>query len=617
MATPTMTLAQFLTQYPWPAELKKAGKPLEGFWSCQLESSAEKIWPYVSNTNVLNQLVGLGEMKLTEQNGKVYGTAKTVGFDMVWEEKPWEWEYGKAMVIDRRYTKGFLKVNRTIYVLEPTADNKCNFYVYLGLIPRGPLTRLLTKVVLNELKGKFLKALKAMDGYVQKQQKIILSGKKIRLSPEAEVRMVEIQKELVKRSIPANMVQKMIQFVRTTPDEDLDRIRLKALARDWHVSLSGLLEAFLQATRLGLFKLTWDVTCPHCRGVREEVTHLAQLPKRGKCEVCNVDFDATTFNALEVIFHIHPSIRVVEKKIYCSAEPAMKTHIKLQKMIQPGTELTVKTFLEPGRYRLRLAGTEVYNLLDVGEKEGQPEFLWIDELSAKNISSSYFPSVTLRNTSAEPRMFIIEDNEIDRDALRPVDLFSFQNFRDLFTTESLNSDVKLEIGVQTILFTDLVGSTKFYELEGDAAAFTAVRKHFQKTYEGVLKHGGAIVKTIGDAVMASFSKPSDALKAAIEMQEYFNGKNPDTSLRLRITLHTGPCLAVNFNNNIDYFGSAVNLTAKIQSTAEAGQISFTEAVFKDKETEGMLQQRDLLCQEIDFEQKWSKKVIPVYRVDVS
>jgi class 3 adenylate cyclase len=229
--------------------------------------------------------------------------------------------------------------------------------------------------------------------------------------------------------------------------------------------------------------------------------------------------------------------------------------------------------------------------------------LWIDELSAQNIKASNFPTVTLRNTSKEAKMFILEDNAMDQDTLRPADLFSFQNFRDLFTNESLGGDIKLEIGVQTILFTDLVGSTKFYEQEGDAAAFTEVRKHFQKTYEGVLKHNGAIVKTIGDAVMASFSKTSDALEAAIEMQEYFNGNNPDTRLRLRITLHTGPCLAVNFDNNIDYFGNTVNLTAKIQSIAEAGQIGFTQKV--------------LLCQEIDFEQKWSKKIIPVYRVDVS
>src|SRR5665213_2564204 len=614
---PIMSLDQFLVQYPWPSELKKMGKPLEGFWVCQLQSSPEKFWPYISDVNVFNQLVGLDEMKLVEKNGKVFGRAKTVGFDMIWEEKPWEWEYGKAMVIDRRYSKGFLKANRVIYFMEPAEGGRCNFYVYLGLIPTGFFTRQLTKLILNKLKDKFLKALRTMDAYVQKQQKIILSGKKISLSPQAETRLGEIQKELAKAGINPNLIQKIAGYVRTTPDDELDRIRLKSLAREWSVSERILLEAFLQATRHGLFKLTWDVICPHCRGVREEVTNLAHLPKRGRCDVCNVDFDATAFNALEVVFHIHPSIRVIEKKLYCSAEPAKKAHIKLQKTLQPGTELSLKTFLGLGRYRLRLGGTEIYNLLDVEEKAELSELLWIDQLSAQNIKVSNFPTVILKNTSDQPKMFILEDNEMDQDTLRPADLFSFQNFRDIFTAESLASDIKLEIGVQTILFTDLVGSTKFYEQEGDAAAFVEVRKHFQKTYEGVLKHDGAIVKTIGDAVMASFSKTSDALKAAIEMQEYFNGHNPDTRLRLRITLHTGPCLAVNFDNNIDYFGNTVNLTAKIQSIADAGQIGFTQKVFQDKETAEILQKKNLLCQELDFEQKWSKKVIPVYRVEVS
>ena len=397
-----MTLETFLTQYPWPGELKKFGKPLEGFWVCQLKSSPEKFWPYISDVNVFNQLVGLDEMKLTEKNGKVFGTAKTAGVHMAWEEKPWEWEYGKAMVIDRRYTRGFLKVNRVIYYMEPTVDNRCNFYVYLGLVPTGFFTRQLTKLVLSQLKDRFLKALHTMDAYVQKQQKIVLSGKKIRLSPQGEVRLGEIQKELAKVGINPNLIQKITSYVRTTPDEDLDRIRLKTLAREWNVSEKILLEAFLQSTRMGLLKLTWDVICPHCRGVREEVTNLAHLPKRGRCDVCNVDFDATSFNALEVVFHLHPSIRVVEKKLYCSAEPAKKAHIKLQKTLEPGKELSLKTFLGLGRYRLRLGGMDVYNLLDVEENAELSELLWIDGLSAQNIKVSNFPTVILRNTSPEP-----------------------------------------------------------------------------------------------------------------------------------------------------------------------------------------------------------------------
>jgi class 3 adenylate cyclase len=211
----------------------------------------------------------------------------------------------------------------------------------------------------------------------------------------------------------------------------------------------------------------------------------------------------------------------------------------------------------------------------------------------------------------------LEESQLDQDTLRPVDLFNFQNFRDLFSQEALASELKLEIGVQTILFTDLVGSTKFYEVEGDTVAFTEVKEHFNKTYEVVQKHDGVIVKTIGDAVMAAFSHQVDAVKAGIELQKYFSPTNPKTRLRLRVTLNTGSCLAVNLNSNIDYFGNTVNLAAKIQAVAGAGEIAFTENVLKDPDLQKLIQDEKIPLEKLDFEMKWSKITIPVYRMGIS
>jgi hypothetical protein len=279
--------------------------------------------------------------------------------------------------------------------------------------------------------------------------------------------------------------------------------------------------------------------------------------------------------------------------------------------------VALSTLLGLGRYRLRIGGREIYNLLDINEGTAETRVKWQDDLAEQNLESAHFPTVVLNNTSAEPRMFILEENQVDRDALRPVDLFSFQGFRDLFSKEALASDLKLEVGVQTVLFTDLVGSTKFYETEGDTVAFTEVRAHFLKAYDVVKKHGGAVVKTIGDAVMAAFSDSRDALAAAVELQEYFNGKNPATRLRLRVTLNTGSCLAVNLNSSIDYFGNTVNLGAKIQAMAEAGQIGFTEDFYRSESVRDYLKQKGLKPEKLEFTQKWSGKTLPVYRVDVA
>src|ERR1019366_10794197 len=116
------------------------------------------------------------------------------------------------------------------------------------------------------------------------------------------------------------LADQMIRFVETAPDDSIYRIRVKFLAREWNVREKELLLAFLTATRRGLFNLTWDVICPHCRGVREEVQSLGKIPKRGNCEVCSINFDVTSMNSLEVTFHVHPSIRKVEKVVFCAAE---------------------------------------------------------------------------------------------------------------------------------------------------------------------------------------------------------------------------------------------------------------------------------------------------------
>jgi len=611
-----LTLPVFLERYPWPAEWLKKGRPMHFFWKYDLPVPVEKLWPYIADLSSFNRRVGLGEMKFTEKNGRLQGFAVNVGKKMYWEEVPWEWEYGKQFSYARIYSEGLPYYMRARYLFEEPEPGKCRLYAYLSFIPRGPISRLLINIGLQQMKKGYAKALREITTAIQKQEALKPSVLSKLPAPLLD-KLNALKVQLVENGTSLETAEKLIRYVATEPDESIYRMRVKPLAREWKVNEKDLLLAFLNATRLGLLILTWDVLCPHCRGVREEVRSLGQLPQRGSCAVCMVDFDATAFNTLEVTFHVHPSIRQVQKRVYCAAEPGTKPHIKMQKTVAPGSELALSTLLGLGRYRLRIGGREIYNLLDINEGTAETRVKWQDDLAEQNLESAHFPTVVLNNTSAEPRMFILEENQVDRDALRPVDLFSFQGFRDLFSKEALASDLKLEVGVQTVLFTDLVGSTKFYETEGDTVAFTEVRAHFLKAYDVVKKHGGAVVKTIGDAVMAAFSDSRDALAAAVELQEYFNGKNPATRLRLRVTLNTGSCLAVNLNSSIDYFGNTVNLGAKIQAMAEAGQIGFTEDFYRSESVRDYLKQKGLKPEKLEFTQKWSGKTLPVYRVDVA
>ncbi len=94
-------------------------------------------------------------------------------------------------------------------------------------------------------------------------------------------------------------------------------------------------------------------------------------------------------------------------------------------------------------------------------------------------------------------------------------LLTNQTFRDIYRTDTLDVDQRLKITSLTFLFTDLKGSTELYERVGDLVAYDIVRQHFKVLHDIVASEAGATVKTIGDAVMATFSTPDRALAAAL------------------------------------------------------------------------------------------------------
>jgi class 3 adenylate cyclase len=98
----------------------------------------------------------------------------------------------------------------------------------------------------------------------------------------------------------------------------------------------------------------------------------------------------------------------------------------------------------------------------------------------------------------------------------------------------------------------------------------------------VIRHNGAIIKTIGDAVMATFLEPADAVAAALSMRneiDTFNGKQADRALILKIGIHKGAAIAVTLNERLDYFGQTVNIAARVQQLADAEEIFVSEDVY--------------------------------------
>jgi class 3 adenylate cyclase len=171
-------------------------------------------------------------------------------------------------------------------------------------------------------------------------------------------------------------------------------------------------------------------------------------------------------------------------------------------------------------------------------------------------------------------------------------LLTNQTFRDIYRTDTLDVDQRLKITSLTFLFTDLKGSTELYERVGDLVAFDLVRQHFRVLHEIVAAEAGAVVKTIGDAVMATFSTPDRAVAAALRMREAMhrlNGERGREDLLLKIGIHEGPCLAVVLNDHQDYFGQTVNVAARVQGLATSRSIFATSPVVGYPQTSTLLE----------------------------
>jgi class 3 adenylate cyclase len=169
-----------------------------------------------------------------------------------------------------------------------------------------------------------------------------------------------------------------------------------------------------------------------------------------------------------------------------------------------------------------------------------------------------------------------------------------QAFRDLFSSEALRPGEAISVESLTILFTDLKGSTSLYRTIGDAPAFGRVMDHFDLLREGVAAYHGGLVKTIGDAIMAVFTDPADAVAATLDILERFrayNAAHAEHPLLLKMGMHSGPCIAVTLNDRLDYFGSVVNIAARLEGQSEGDDVVLSEAVARDPAVVALLRER--------------------------
>ncbi|MBZ0263865.1 DUF5939 domain-containing protein [bacterium] len=583
-------------------------------WRWMLKNSPEELWKYISNTELFNHDTGLPPVNdLTADGGELVNARHRLkfyrlGIPVEWVEEPFQWVRPERFGVLREYSKGPVAFMRVIVNLNKIedGDHKTLLTYDVDITPRNPLGLLAIPIQVGLISRiQFGKIFNRYDSHIGISERSIVFEEKNHLNSGNIDRIHKRAAALPKDETSNHLKEKLLNLLSFGTEPYLSQLKPRTLSVMWNVPYPEVLTFLLQATRAGILQMQWEILCPLCRGAKESYEHLDELDSSVHCETCNIDFNANFEQSVSLTFRPVAAIRQVRGERFCVAGPQVTPHIIMQQLLPPEGMKTLSIQLEEGAYRFRALdspGNQLVRVVAGGDDKYKiivSEAGWDDN----DIQLSHDVSITLQNDSSHEKLVILERTAWSDEATTAAEVTAMQSFRDLFSSEALRPGQEISVGSLAIVFTDLKASTNLYRRIGDAPAFGLVMDHFDTLKAEIVKENGSIVKTIGDAVMAAFRSPDAAVRAMIGAQEALklNTNKGQDPLKLKVGIHWGPCIAVNLNERLDYFGTTVNMAARLEGFSSGEDIILSEAVFEDPAIVKMIAEKSakLDCDKID------------------
>jgi class 3 adenylate cyclase len=458
--------------------------------------------------------------------------------------------------------------------------------------------------------------------------------------------------DVLRKSADPAAVAAIERLVQSGADRELNRLNALDLAKKNGIDEEKMIAAFLHAARLGIFELSWNVLCPGCGGVLDANATLRTVRQQEySCALCAGEYEPTLDELVEVTFTVTPRVRTIGahtpdalpmweyfRQLYLSSGVDIPENyeeiiqeITLDAMeLEPGEKGAMSLSLPAEFVILFEPVTHAAHFFDVkGEprRERQNFSIVFNKVHTPTGTTQMQPGpvrIALENATDRrvlPALWLAGHDLHTllmrrKPFLTAKRLLTNQTFRDLYRTETLEIDQRLKITSLTFLFTDLRGSTALYERVGDLNAYDLVKAHFRVLHDIVAAEAGAVVKTIGDAVMATFPTPDHAVAAALEMRKAMHELNGGgrEDLLLKIGIHEGPCLAVTLNERQDYFGQTVNIASRVQNLAHSQAILATEPVIEYPETSLLLERSGIHVQPQRAELRGIQEEVKIYEI---
>ncbi len=427
------------------------------------------------------------------------------------------------------------------------------------------------------------------------------------------------------------VVSRLEALLRSGEDEAVFRVNPIKFAADKGVAEAEAVDLFLHATAQGLFEMNWMLLCSLCGCITESFGSLNRVHDHYHCNLCQTDLNAKLDDYIAVTFTVAAQIRPIKfhrpedlsPQEYCfvySFAPEGKGpdgrvfHALIKdatlavKYLPPGAVTRFELDVKPGTlsgWTPQSDAAFAFTVDAANAPQEQTLRMRFSDGACEPAAATIAPGkLLLEVENASGRRGVLGISlippGIDLQARPPLKydpflsgsrLLTSQTFRNLFRSQVIEATEGIGVRDLTLLFTDLKGSTELYERIGDLNAYSQVQRHFERLLDVTVRHNGAVVKTIGDAIMAAFVTPASAVSAALEMRseiEQLNQARPARDFILKIGIHRGPSIAVTLNDRLDYFGQTVNIASRVEHLAEGDEICLTEEVYDSPEVAGLL-----------------------------
>ncbi|MBX3225889.1 MAG: serine/threonine protein kinase [Labilithrix sp.] len=558
-------------------------------WTWKLASSPQALWPYVANTERVNRAVGLTPVNFTDEPSPEGGAIRTgemrvMGLALRWREYPFEWVKDREHSVFRWYSSGPVAALWNRVALEPLDGGGCELRHDVWMSPRGVIGQLAAFVETTKLGSAF-------DRFYRHLDEVLVAGNGADPFEEPHAPTPEVRAAVDRGSVKLRgegfertLVEKLALHLLFAPEASLRRMRPYELADTWGTDRGETLDLMIHAAHEHLLEPAWDVVCPKCMLAHETLRELAHVTRMGTCKACVRAFERDLRESVELVFEPHAALRAVDRATFCAGAPALRPHVLVQQVIDPGSERQVAVELPRGTYRVAgaVAGvpaelvaspvgfaTNVVVLIQGDRIEARPAIVRAGEVT-----------VEIRNLSEHEETLRVEVPGARADGVAASIAITHPSFRELYDEQLLARGELVPVSELAFVFVAMKDASALYEELGDAAACAELSRLDELVRATSREHEGTVVPSSLDTLVVAFPSAARAFKAALAVRREIAAAKLGGAIG--VACHGGRCIALTRAGKAEFFGETLHRGQALIADCPPGGLALSASMTADR-----------------------------------